>query len=211
MKRWLYILLWGWAAAVGAVEFEEGRNYHELPFPQPTETGARIEVREYFWYGCPHCYTFEPEIERWLKTKPKNIEFTRTPWTAPRGLIHAQAYLAFIAAGMYGKMHGPFFAAVQKQHSDLDNEAGIAQFVAKHGGDPVKFSAAYNSFGVQLELAKAKRLNEMQDIHSVPMLVVDGRYATSPALAGGPAQVWRLIEHLVQKTARERPRGVPKG
>lgn len=206
MKRFsaLTVLLFALVPTfVFAAPFEEGRHYAEVPFPQPVETGKQIEVREFFWYGCPHCYTLEPALNRWLTKKPANVAFVRTPGTAQRWLAHAQAFYTFEALGVTERLHGPFFQAVQ-QGRKLDDEKSIAQFAKEHGVDPAKFREAYNSFGVRLEVEKARRTNEAYGINSVPTITVDGKYVTSPALAGGEEAVLKVIDFLVQKAARER-------
>ncbi|BAU46614.1 DSBA oxidoreductase [Sulfurifustis variabilis] len=184
--------------------FEEGRHYAEVPFPQPVETGKQIEVREFFWYGCPHCYTLEPALNRWLSRKPANVAFVRTPGTAQRWLTHAQAFYAFEALGVTERLHPAFFEAVQRGKPRLDDEQSLVQFVKEHGVDPAKFREAFASFGVRLNVEKAKRLNEAYGINSVPTITVDGKYVTSPSLAGGEEAVFKVIEFLVQKAARER-------
>lgn len=192
-------------AVIGA-GFEEGRHYTELVFPQEVETGKQIEVREFFWYGCPHCYTLEPALDRWIATKPKNVAFVRTPGTAPRWLVHAQAYYAAESLGMVPKLHPALFKAMHEQKRPLEDEASLLNFVAEQGVDAAKFKAALNSFGTRLNVEKAKRLNEAYTVNTVPALVVDGKYLTSPAMAGGEAAVIKVVEHLVQKaqTARKR-------
>lgn len=186
--------------------FEEGRHYLEVPFPQPVETGNRIEVREFFWYGCLHCHTLEPVLDRWLRTKPKNVEFVRTHWTIPSTSVQAQAFYAFQDLGALDKLHGAFFRAIHAHGRRLDDEASIAQFVAEQGLDPAKFRAALTSFGVRLNVDKAKRLNDAYGINSVPTVVVDGKYITSPAMAGGEEAMLKVVEELIQKAAKARKR-----
>lgn len=214
MKRFLALTvsLLALAPAFLHAAFEEGRHYAEVPFPQPVETGKQIEVREFFWYGCPHCYTLEPSLNRWLKKKPANVAFVRTPGTAPRWLAHAQAFYTFEALGLAERLHPAFFAAVQRGKPPLNDEQSIAQFAKEHGVDPAKFREAFNSFGVRLNVEKAKRLNEAYGINSVPTITVDGRYVTSPAAAGGEEAVLEVIDFLVQKASRERAsaRGVAR-
>jgi len=203
--RWLVVCALALPLEAHAA-FEEGRHYLEVPFPLPVETGSRIEVREFFWYGCPHCHTLEPVLERWLRKKPKNAEFVRTHWTIPRTMVQAQAYYAFQELGALDKLHGPFFKAIHEQGRRLDDEASIAQFVGAQGIDAGKFRAAFNSFGTRLNLEKAKRLNDGYRIDSVPTIVVDGKYLTSPSMAGGEEAVTNVIEELIQKAARARKR-----
>ncbi|MFP5348807.1 MAG: thiol:disulfide interchange protein DsbA/DsbL [Gammaproteobacteria bacterium] len=194
-----------------AAGFEEGRHYTEFLFPQPVESGNQIEVREFFWYGCGHCYRLEPTLEQWLARKPKNVAFVRTPGTAPHWLVHAQLYYAIESLGLVPKLHGPIFEAIHKGGQRLDNENGVLKFVAAQGVDTGKFNAAFNSFSTKLNVEKAKRLNEAYTIHSVPMLVVDGKYLTSPAMAGGEAAVIKVVEFLVQKATAERSSRAKRG
>ena len=187
-------------------EFTEGRQYMEVPFPIPVETGNKIEVREIFWYGCPHCYVLEPGLAHWLKKLPANAQFVRMPATAaPHWQIHAQTYYTFDALGALDKLHGAFFKAVQEQKGGgLNDEKGIADFAASHGIDRKKFTEAFNSFGVRLKLEKAKQINQDLNINSVPTLVVDGRYLTTAAMAGGEEPMFKLLDQLIAKAAKER-------
>lgn len=184
--------------------FEEGRHYMVLPFSAPVETGDKIEVREFFWYGCPHCYVLEPALANWLKKMPANVKFVRTPGTAPRWMIHAQAYYAFEALGALEKLHGAFFKAMQDKSAALNDEKAIADFVASQGVDRTKFSEALNSFGVRLKLEKAKQLNQDLNISSVPAMVVDGKYLTTAAMAGGEGAMLSLLDDLIGKAVKER-------
>jgi thiol:disulfide interchange protein DsbA len=175
-----------------------------LPFPAQVETGDKVEVREFFWYGCPHCYVLEPALVSWKKKMPANAQFVRTPGTAPRWLVHGQAFYTFEALGALEKLHGVFFKAVQEQPGAFNDEKAIAGFAAQHGVDRQKFSEAFNSFGVRLKLEKAKQLNQDLNVNSVPAIVVDGKYLTTVAMAGGEAQMLKLLDDLIGKAAKER-------
>lgn len=190
--------------ALAHAGFEEGRHYMALPFPAAVETGDKIEVREFFWYGCPHCYVLEPALANWLKKIPANAQFVRTPGTAPRWMIHGQAYYAFEAMGAMEKLHAPFFKAVQEQPSAFNDEKAIAAFAASQGVDGKKFGEIFNSFGVRLKLEKAKQLNQDLNISSVPAMVVDGKYMTTAAMAGGEDAMLKLLDQLIGKAAKER-------
>lgn len=206
MKRFLG----GWLMAMfllpGLVNagFEEGRHYMVLPFPAAVETGDKIEVREFFWYGCPHCHVLEPALANWLKKLPANAQFVRTPGTAPRWVIHGQAYYAFEALGVLEKLHGPFFKAMQDKPAAFNDEKAITDFAVSQGVDRKKFGEAFNSFGVRLKLEKAKQLNQDLNISSVPTFVVDGKYLTTAAMAGGEEQMLKLLDELIGKAAKER-------
>lgn len=190
-----------------ATALEKGRDYVLLPTPQPVETGDQIEVREFFWYGCPHCYSLEPALERWLKRKPANVAFVRTPATAPRWLPHARAFYAFAALGATERTHAALFRAIHEQKRRLDTEQELAEFAQEQGIDPGKFRNAYNSFGVRTQLEKAKQTNAAYQVTSVPMFAVDGKYLTGPSLVGSEAAFLTVLDQLVQQAARERAAG----
>lgn len=204
LSRWALLVCCLLPVAAGAAKYEEGVHYTELAFPQEVETGDRIEVREFFWYGCPHCDTLEPVIDKWLKQKPKQAEFVRTPGTAPRWLLHAQMFYAADALGTLPKLHPAFFKAMHQEHRPLADEASVLKFVAEQGVDAAKFKEAMNSFGVRLKVEKAKQANEAYGINSVPTIVVDGKYITSPKMARGDAEVMKVVDFLVQQAAKGR-------
>ncbi len=198
----LFLLLLTQAGS--ALALEKGRDYLVLPTPQPVDTGKKIEVREFFWYGCPHCYSLEPVLTSWLKRKPANVEFIRTPGVAPRWLAHAQAFYAFAALGATDRTHTAFFRAIHEQNRPLDSEAALTQFAGEQGVDAAKFRDAYNSFGVRTSVEKAKRLNQSFQVTSVPMVAVDGKYLTSVTMTGSDAAFLKALDQLVQQATRER-------
>lgn len=202
-----FLLFLATACNAAPPAYQEGKHYTELAFSEPVETGKAIEVREFFWYGCPHCYTLEPEIARWLKTKPKNVVFVRTPGTAANWLIHAQAFYALESIGALEQVHVPLFEALHKKSLTLNDEASLVKFVGEQGVNAEKFREAFKSFGVSLNVEKAKRLNQAYNIHSVPALVVNGKYMTSPSAAGGEKQTLEVVDFLVKRvTAEQKPK-----
>ncbi|MBI3897522.1 MAG: thiol:disulfide interchange protein DsbA/DsbL [Gammaproteobacteria bacterium] len=181
-------------------------QYKTLPARIEVETsGPKVEVREFFWYGCMHCNALEPTIQNWLKHKPANVAFVRTPATFGRWALHAQAYYAFEALDALDKLHSAMFYEIHEKKRRLDSEEAIAEFAAEHGIPAAKFTEAFNSFGVRLKLEKAKHLAEAAGIDSVPTLLVDGRWVTSPELAGGGEAALKVVDQLVAKVAKERP------
>jgi protein dithiol oxidoreductase (disulfide-forming) len=197
--------------AVGAQQKPaQSQPYVMLPTPLETEGETKTEVREFFWYGCNHCYALEPAIERWLKRKPAHVTFVRTPAAVGGWTVHAQAYYAFEALGIVDRVHSAFFDAIHKHNRKLNDEASIAKFVSEHGADAAKFREAFNSFGVRMKLEKAKRLYQATGADGVPSLVVAGQYATSPAMAGGADSMFTIVDLLltnVAPTAMMPPRG----
>ena len=210
MKRmrigWLVLLLAALALqmARAAEPFQAGRHYIELPIPQPVETGDKIELREFFWYGCPHCYSLEPALNVYVKKLPANVRFVRTPGVAPHWLIHGQAFYTFEMLGVTEKLHAPFFEAWHTKNRPFNNEASIAEFAAERGVDKTKFKDAFNSFAVRTRLERARQLNVGYMVDSVPALAVDGRYLTSPAAAGGEEAMFKVADFLIRKAVTER-------
>jgi thiol:disulfide interchange protein DsbA len=184
--------------------FQAGRHYVELPRPQPVETGDKIELREFFWYGCPHCYSLEPALNAYVKKLPANVRFVRTPGMASNWLVQAQAFYTFEVLGVTEKLHTPFFDAWHAKNRHMENEASIAEFAAEHGVDQVKFKDTFNSFAVRTRLERARQLNVGFMVDGVPMLAVDGRYLTSPQIAQGEEATLKVVDFLIKKAVTER-------
>lgn len=191
---------------VGHAQFELGKNYVKLPAGAPAASGDKIEVREFFWYGCPHCYHLEPYIESWLKHIPSDVRFVRTPGVASRWLADARAFYTFEALGVTEQVHKDYFDSIHKKGQKFDNEASLLQFLAAHGVDQQKARNAYNSFGVRTQLENAKQLNYRYAVASVPTITIDGKYKTDVSMAGGPDQLLVLIDYLVEQSRQERKR-----
>lgn len=206
MYRLIYRLLLGlwFTPAIAVAQFQEGVHYQDIAFPQAVETGEKIEVREFFWYGCPHCYDLEPGLKRWLKTLPANAQFILLPAVTPRWEPHARVFYAFEALGMRGKLHVPFFDAIHKDKRKLNDLDSMAAFAAEQGVDKDAFRRAYRSFGVNLQVEQARKVGEAYLINSVPILIVDGKYLTSPRMAGGSSEMLKLLDYLIGKAAGER-------
>src|SRR5216684_2660386 len=207
MKKLTYALLLCFSLMPGAgrADYTEGIEYARLPQSQPVETGNKIEVREIFWYGCPHCYSLEPAINKWLKTKPANAQFVRMPGILGQNWEpHARAFYAFEALGVTNKLHGALFDAIHARNQALDNESGIAEFVAKHGVDREKFLNTYNSFSVTAQVKNAMLMGQRYGIEGVPTLIVDGKFKTSSSMVGGHDALMQLVDYLIKKSAAER-------
>jgi thiol:disulfide interchange protein DsbA len=188
----------------GQAQFLEGVEYTRVT-PQPVETGSKIEVREFFGYSCPHCFSLEPAIERWLKTMPKNAQYIRTPAVFnERWAVHARAYYAFETLGITATMHYALFHALHADKRALNDADSLAAFVAEKGGNRAAFLDAYNSFGMQASLNRALQSARAFNIDSVPTLIVDGKYMTNATLAGGYDRLMQVVDFLVKKSAAER-------
>lgn len=208
-RRCLFALISFLPLAVSA-DPVEGIEYKRIP-PNLVETGAKVEVREFFWYGCSHCYGLEPYLDRWLAKLPKNAQFIRMPALFQEAspsyastLAHTRTYYTFEAMGIFDKMHRPFFDAIHLEKQPLHDAESIADFVKKKGVDRAAFLNTYNSFSVETKTGRAKFAMQTYGIESVPTIVVDGKYLTSPQMAGGHDLVLNVVDYLIGKAAAER-------
>jgi thiol:disulfide interchange protein DsbA len=203
MKKLLVLLfLLVNSAVLQAADYTEGVEYKALS-PQPTDTGDKIEVLEFFWYGCPHCYTFEPYIKAWKKTKPDNVEFVRVPAIfRPDWEIQARTYYALTNMGVIEDLHEKIFAAIHNDKKKLYKKATLTDFVVKNGVDRKKFEEEYNSFSVDTMVRKAKKKQTAYKIQGVPSIVVNGKYLSSGSMSGSYDNLVKILDYLVVKESK---------
>jgi protein dithiol oxidoreductase (disulfide-forming) len=180
----------------------EGRNYVRLNQPVTVNAPAnKIEVVDFFWYGCPHCSAFEPELDAWAKRQPDYIVFSRVPvaFRAEPFTTHQRIFYALEALGLLETMHRKVFYAVHVSRMALDKPADIAAYMSKQGVDAAKFMDAFNSFTTQSKVKRANALVDGYKIDGVPAIGVQGRYYTSGTMAAGNDRALLVAEFLVQK------------
>jgi protein dithiol oxidoreductase (disulfide-forming) len=166
-------LAFAWRGALA----QRSGAFTELQPPQPTESDGKIEVLEFFWYGCIHCYNLEPKLDTWLKTKPADVAFRRVPAVLSDRWAHdAAVFYAFEAMGALDKLHRPFFDAIHRDRLRSDNMPALHAWLEKQGVDPKKFDAAARSFGVQAKVKRAIQLTSAYKIDGTPAMAVQGRY-----------------------------------
>jgi thiol:disulfide interchange protein DsbA len=183
MKKSLFILFALLGLTFQVAAYDEGFEYKKVTPAQPTISESKVEVVELFWYGCPHCYDFEPDLSKWVKNKPKHIEFIRIPAIFRQGWMpHARAYYTAEALGVLDKTHTAFFDAVHKEKRALQTEKDIANFFVSQGVKREDFKRAWDSFVVQTKVKRAVSMTKRYGISGVPAMVVNGKYRT-----GGPA------------------------
>jgi len=190
----------GVASAEG--EPVEGKHFVRLTQPVPTSAGlGKIEVIEFFWYGCPHCNAFEPALEAWVRQLPPDVTFQRVPvaFTAEPFVAHQRIFYALDALGLVGAMHRKVFYAIHNERLRLDKPAEIAAFMTKNGVDAAKFMEAYDAFGIQAKLRQANRLVDGYKIDGVPAIGIQGRFYTSGTLAGSNERALVVTDQLVQR------------
>ncbi|OEC57151.1 thiol:disulfide interchange protein DsbA [Pseudomonas sp. AP42] len=192
--------LFGMTAQAADVPLEAGKTYAELANPVPVAVPGKIEVVELFWYGCPHCYAFEPTINPWAEKLPKDVNFRRIPamfggpWDA-----HGQLFLTLEAMGVEHKVHNAVFEAIQKQGKRLTKPDEMADFVATQGVDKDKFLATFNSFAIQGQIKQAKELAQKYGVQGVPTLIVNGKYRFDLGSTGGPEATLNVADQLIAK------------
>ena len=183
----------------------EGTHYVRLGQPLAvTAPAGKVEVVEFFWYGCPHCNVFEPMLEAWAKKLPADVSFRRVPVAfrdEPFG-THQRIYYALETLNQVEAMHRKVFYAIHNDRQKLDKPAEIAAFMTKNGLDGAKFVEVMNSFSVQTKARQAKQLAEAYKIDGVPALGVQGRFYTSGSLAGSPEQSLRVTDFLIERSRK---------
>ena len=185
--------------AIASERFELGRHYERLSPTQPTSSGAgQVEVAEIFWYGCPHCYTFDPYLESWREDLAPNVSFVRLPavWN-PLLQLHARAYYAAEVLGISDEIHAPIFREIHVNGNPLNSEQALQGFFEQFGVSEDDFTGAFNSFAVHTKLQRADELSRRYRISSVPTVIVNGKYSTSAATAGDYQTLIELIDELV--------------
>jgi protein dithiol oxidoreductase (disulfide-forming) len=176
-----------------------GTDYSELRPAQPVEAPqGKVEVVEFFWYGCPHCYTLEPALEAWGRKLPPDVQFFRVPAVLSEPwAVHARYFYTFEALGVLEKVHKPFFDAIHKDRLIITNEQAVTEWLKKHGIERKKFDEAYKSFGVQAKVKRAAQLSSAYQLDGVPMLAVQGRYTVNAEQGGSQAGMLANVDYLI--------------
>jgi thiol:disulfide interchange protein DsbA len=186
-------------------EWGEGFDPIDPPIPTTSAEG-KIEVVEFFWYGCPHCYQMEPQLEAWLESKPENVSFVRVPaplnnkWT-----VHAQFYYAAEILGLTEKLHLPLFEAMHVKKRRLFDRDSLIDFAVEQGVDKQKFIDALDSFGVYVKVQNARKLGQRYQLDGVPAIGINGKYKTSGSLAGSYDKMFEIVSQLVAEESKTAP------
>lgn len=189
--------------------FQAGANYIAVSPAQPTAVApGQIEVIEFFWYGCPHCFAYEPYVTAWLRHKPANVVFKLIPAAWPGGEhmdIDARAYYTAAALGLEPKIHNPLFNAihVQNEYALMTSPDALQKFFANYGVSKQQFDSTWNSFGVDLKMNQALQTITRYGVQGVPTFVVNGQWLTGAGYPADnpmpPQQTMQCLEFLVQK------------
>lgn len=187
------------AAQAQARAFKDGSDYLTLDKPAPTEAPAgQIEVVEFFWYNCPHCNAFEPQLEAWIKKVPKDVAVRRVP-VAFRPDFEPQQRLYYVLEGMgkVGELHKKVFYAIHVEKQALNTADLVAAWAEKQGLNKAKFVEMYNSFSVSTKVRKATQLQDHYAVDGVPALGIAGRYFTSGSLAQTMERALQVTDYLI--------------
>ena len=185
--------------------FVAGTHYTELAAPANTNDSSKIEVLEVFWYGCSHCFRFEPLIANWEATMPADVDFGRFPamWN---GLmeVHAQVYYTAEAMDALDIVHEHVFNAINIEGNRLQNEGQIGALFAKYGINEDEFAKSFNSFSVRTKVNQAKQRMQAYEIRSTPNMIVNGKYlvATGQSVLT-QADMLDVVDFLVEKERQQ--------
>lgn len=211
MKKTLVLLiavlaLVGQACTADDIDWQEGLHYNLIsPAPPPRQQGDPVVVTEFFWYGCPHCYQFEPYLHKWLESKPDGVQFERIPaMFGGAADLHARAYYALEVMGELERLHEPFFKVMQVEKRRLRTQPELEEWLKTQGVDIDKFRAALESFAVYTKVNRASALMRRYGVHSVPTTVVDGRYRSGTGFQGYEGVI-EVTQYLVDKERNAPP------
>ncbi len=211
MKRFMVYVLCMLAAlalaSAGAAEVTEGKDYARLKNPQPVETGKKIEVIEFFSYGCPHCSDLEPILHAWVEKLPSDVQFRRVPVVfQQRWEVLAKIYYTLDAMGAEMRLSPEVFKAIHANGQALYQDKIFFDWAASQGLDRAKVAEVYNSFAVNSKFNRAKAIAQAYNVQSVPTMVVDGKYVTSSDRVGTHSAIPPALDVLIAKARTERPK-----
>jgi len=201
MKRWLLglvLCVTFSGSAIAQLSFVEGTDYQLISPAVNTTQPDKVVVTEVFWYGCPHCFRFEPHVERWSANLPEGVVFEQVPSSLnPRWTEHARAYYAFQLMGVLEQTHRAFFDALHLKRQRLLDVDSIAEFVAERGLDEKAFREYYSSFPVDTQIRKNVQREKRYGHNGVPAVIVNGKYLISASLAGTNERMIQIMNFLV--------------
>lgn len=193
-------------AVPARAELAVGRDYVAIVPAQVTDNPAKLEVIEFFSYGCPHCSDFHPTVSKWAATLPSDVVFKRVPisFGRPQWASLSRLYYALEATGELGKLDGAVFRALHQEGKKLYDDKSIVAWVVAQGVDSKKFSDAYNSFGVISQAKRADQMAQAYKIQGVPALAVDGKYLVTGKEIKGYPELIALADQVIDKARGDR-------
>jgi len=181
----------------------EGVHYKATPTRLATSDDTKVEVVEVFSYACPHCFHFEPLVEKWAAALPDNVKFVRVPAIFRESWLQlAKLYYTAEATGDLERLHPLIFKAIHVDKKRLNTEAQILDFVADQGIDRDAFEKMMGSMTVQAKVKKALAISQQSGITGVPSMIVNGQYSTDAPMAGSMEEMLKTVDFLVQKQSK---------
>lgn len=192
------------SASLAQDSWTAGEHYDVISPAIRTSESNKVEVHEFFWYGCGHCYNFEPMVVQWKKTLPQDVVVKGSPaiWNKPMEL-HAQAFFTAEVLGVLDDVHLPLFQALNVDGKQLQSEKEIGTLFEKHGVDREEFSKAFNSFGVGSMTRQANARARAAKITGTPEMMVNGKYRITSRKAGSQANMLKIANFLIEKERAE--------
>ena len=192
-------------AVAAPVAAFEGHDYATVKAPQPVATGKKIEVLEFFWYRCPHCFQLEPSLHKWMKTLPKDAQIRRVPAVfRDDWMPAAKIYYTLEQMGQIDRLSSKVFDAYNIEKINLDDPAVLGPWIVKQGVDRSKFETIYNSFSTQSKATQGGRLATAYAITGVPTFIVDGKYMTAQSMTQTEPRLYEVLNQLIVKARAER-------
>ncbi|MBI1174237.1 MAG: thioredoxin domain-containing protein [Sideroxydans sp.] len=203
IKR-IFLVLAMLCATQAMAEPQLGKEYKLLNPPQPTHSGNKVEVLEFFFYGCIHCFYLHPGLSAWEKKMPGDVQLTYVP-TIFRDSWEpmANTYYALELMGERKRLDDALFKAWNVDNVDLSDESRIAAFLSQHGVDSKKFGELYNSFTVETKVLRSKQMVQSYRIMGTPTLIVDGKYVIEGL---EPDETIRVLDAVVERARKEHSR-----
>jgi thiol:disulfide interchange protein DsbA len=191
------------AQPAAAQALAEGKHFTRLQMPQPTEQAGKVEVIEFFWYGCSHCGDFEPLLQAWTKKLPPDVNFRKVPAIFnPNWAAGARIYYTLEALGLLEKLNNAVFNAMLKEKVNLNDEKVLLDWIAKQGVDRQKFADMYKSFSVDGKVRKAAEMTQEYGFGGVPAVIVGGKYTPAPSV-GTFNDMLKVVDGLIAKNRTE--------
>jgi thiol:disulfide interchange protein DsbA len=203
LRTVLALFLLSFSATIFASNYVDGKHYVTLDKPVRTATGDKIEVKELFWYYCPHCFNVEPVLNAWVKKLPENVTFVRQPAVfSPRWAKGAVFYYVLEQLGEVERLHGRLFDAIHLHNIAFVEQEDFIDWLVDQGIDEDKANRAFKSFSVNVKVNRSKLNTVQYHTSGVPSLIVNGKYWTDSKHAGSNLKMLKVIDYLIQKESK---------
>ena len=192
-----------WPSTDVIAQPKEGAQYRALKPAAPVDSAGKIEVVEFFWYGCPHCNDLEPMLKDWVKKLPADVAFKKMHVNFQE-IKHQQLFFTLQAMGKTEALSDKVFYGIHVEKNRLDTPARMADYLAPLGVDKAEFLKMFESFSVKTAQGRATKLMESYKVDGVPAFGINGKYYTSPSLSGGNEAALRTVQYLIDLERKEK-------